>query len=349
MAGNAGLVGYVQCGQSPIPREIVPIQYHLRLILGLGSRQAGIQIQILGPRVVDAKLETLRQAAPHIHLQRVIAGVAFRIPEESRSQIRVGPRLHRDVLRALRHGAFRGAGRATRDAALRIGTDRRWNRVGIDAQQAMVSMRADIGQPKNCVFVKLLLDREIPFLDRWSFGVRLYSLRREDGAGLRNARAAGGRRRNTRNDRQDGSQGNAGVRDRSVAEARERATQTLQDEAVRRAVEGVRRPVLYRGKQVYIQGKPLFEIEYSDQLLIRLLEAFNPEKYGRRVEQINLMDMDPDKLTPEQLDCIAEHLIKKALAGQPEAVVAEARRRLEAGEAVTVEALAEEMTEEPGK
>jgi hypothetical protein len=133
------------------------------------------------------------------------------------------------------------------------------------------------------------------------------------------------------------------------AEARERATQTLQDEAVRRAVEGVRRPVLYRGKQVYIQGKPLFEIEYSDQLLIRLLEAFNPEKYGRRVEQINLMDIDPDKLTPEQLDCIAEHLIKKALAGQPEAVVAEARRRLEAGEAVTVEALAEEMTEEPGK
>src|ERR1022692_2427202 len=133
------------------------------------------------------------------------------------------------------------------------------------------------------------------------------------------------------------------------AEARERATQTLQDEAVRRAVEGVRRPVLYRGKQVYIQGKPLFEIEYSDQLLIRLLEAYNPEKYGRRVEQINLMDIDPDKLTPAQLDKIAEHLIQKALAGKPEAMVAEARRRLEAGEAVTVEALAEEMTEEPGK
>ena len=82
------------------------------------------------------------------------------------------------------------------------------------------------------------------------------------------------------------------------AEARERATQTLEDEAVRRAVKGVRRPVLYRGKQVYIQGEPLFEIEYSDQLLIRLLEAFNPEKYGRRVEQVNLMNIDPDKLTP---------------------------------------------------
>jgi len=32
--------------------------------------------------------------------------------------------------------------------------------------------------------------------------------------------------------------------------------------------------VLYRGKQVYIQGEPLFDIEYSDQLLIRLLEVF---------------------------------------------------------------------------
>ena len=48
-------------------------------------------------------------------------------------------------------------------------------------------------------------------------------------------------------------------------------------------MEGVCRPVLYRGKQVYIQGEPLFEIDYSDQFLIRLLEAYNPEKYRRRV------------------------------------------------------------------
>jgi hypothetical protein len=114
-------------------------------------------------------------------------------------------------------------------------------------------------------------------------------------------------------------------------------------------VEGVRRPVLYRGKQVYLQGEPLFDIEYSDQLLIRLLEAFNPEKYGRRVEQINLMDIDPNKLSPEMLDKIAEHLLAKALAGKSPAMVDEARRRLEAGETVTVEGLCREMgeTEEP--
>jgi hypothetical protein len=47
---------------------------------------------------------------------------------------------------------------------------------------------------------------------------------------------------------------------------------------------------------------------------------------------------DP-KLTPEQLDCIAEHLIAKALAGKPPEVVAEASRRIEAGETVTIESL----------
>ena len=133
------------------------------------------------------------------------------------------------------------------------------------------------------------------------------------------------------------------------AEARERATQTLEDEAVRRAVEGVRRPVLYRGKQVYIQGEPLFDIEYSDQLLIRLLEAYNPEKYGRRVEQINLMEMDPDKLSPEMLDKIADHLLKKALGDNP-VTISEADRRLTAGENVTFEeAKAIEAPKEPGQ
>ena len=51
------------------------------------------------------------------------------------------------------------------------------------------------------------------------------------------------------------------------------------------------------------------------------------------------MDIHPDKLSPEMLDKIADHLIQKALAGQPKEVVDEARRRIEAGEKVTIEQL----------
>jgi hypothetical protein len=79
-----------------------------------------------------------------------------------------------------------------------------------------------------------------------------------------------------------------------------------------------------------------------------LLEAFNPEKYGRRFEQVNLMDIDPDKLTPEQLDKIANHLLKQALGEN--APIAEISWRLVAGEDLTFEqAKAIEAPKEAGK
>jgi hypothetical protein len=53
-----------------------------------------------------------------------------------------------------------------------------------------------------------------------------------------------------------------------------------------------------------------------------------------------LSDLDPDKMTPEMLDRIAEHLIQKALGPNATSeVVAETKRRLEAGETVTVDAI----------
>jgi hypothetical protein len=58
-----------------------------------------------------------------------------------------------------------------------------------------------------------------------------------------------------------------------------------------------------------------------------------------------LWEMDPDKMTPDQLDCIAEHLLQKVLAGKSQAVADEARRLIEAGETVTVEALYEYAAE----
>jgi hypothetical protein len=54
---------------------------------------------------------------------------------------------------------------------------------------------------------------------------------------------------------------------------------TLEDEAVRRAKDGVEKPVYQGGKLVgHIQ-------EYSDTLLIFLLKGARPEKYRDRIQQ----------------------------------------------------------------
>jgi hypothetical protein len=56
-------------------------------------------------------------------------------------------------------------------------------------------------------------------------------------------------------------------------EAAEDGTDLLELECRRRAVEGVDRPVFYKGQQVGTVK------EYSDRLLIFLLKANRPEKY----------------------------------------------------------------------
>jgi hypothetical protein len=61
-------------------------------------------------------------------------------------------------------------------------------------------------------------------------------------------------------------------------DAAEAGTDLLEDEAVRRAVEGVPRPVFYQGKVVGAVQ------EYSDELLIRMLKARRKAKYSDRVE-----------------------------------------------------------------
>ena len=59
----------------------------------------------------------------------------------------------------------------------------------------------------------------------------------------------------------------------------EQASQKLEDEAVRRAFEGISKPVYQGGKKVGTIK------EYSDTLLIVLLKARLPEKYKDRTEQ----------------------------------------------------------------
>lgn len=117
-------------------------------------------------------------------------------------------------------------------------------------------------------------------------------------------------------------------------QGRHLAVQTLEDEAVRRAVEGIRRPVIHNGVQVVanVNGvrEPLWENEYSDTLLMFLLKALAPHKYNPPRETINLLELDPDLLTSAQLDKLLDHLIVKMVGNDPEAIEA-ARRDLAAG------------------
>jgi hypothetical protein len=65
--------------------------------------------------------------------------------------------------------------------------------------------------------------------------------------------------------------------------AESRATRTLEDEAVRRAHEGIRKPVRYKGK---IVG---YDTEFDNTLLLALLKAGNPEKFrDRSTNDVNL-------------------------------------------------------------
>ena len=112
------------------------------------------------------------------------------------------------------------------------------------------------------------------------------------------------------------------------AEARQRAADMLEDEAVRRAKDGVRRPLVYKGKQVYIQGEPIYQIEYSDHLVIRLLEANAPEKWKPRTENKNINEWDLSKLSSEQLEMLAHQWILQATGNDP-ALAEQTRRELE--------------------
>jgi hypothetical protein len=64
----------------------------------------------------------------------------------------------------------------------------------------------------------------------------------------------------------------------AAREAREVAIEALEEEAHRRAIEGVEDPIYYKGEFVATVRKP------SDTLMIFLLKANRPEKYRERVE-----------------------------------------------------------------
>jgi hypothetical protein len=60
----------------------------------------------------------------------------------------------------------------------------------------------------------------------------------------------------------------------AVSEAIDTGADLLEDEAIRRALDGVDKPVFYKGKEVSVIR------EYSDSLLMFLLKGKRKEKYG---------------------------------------------------------------------
>lgn len=68
------------------------------------------------------------------------------------------------------------------------------------------------------------------------------------------------------------------------------AAGVMEEEAVRRGVEGVKRYKFDAKGNPLLNpetGEPYFEHVYSDALLIALLKATNPKKFGDKLEQTN--------------------------------------------------------------
>jgi hypothetical protein len=93
--------------------------------------------------------------------------------------------------------------------------------------------------------------------------------------------------------------------------AEECAAQALEDEAIRRAKEGVKRPVMYQGEPVKLNGRILYEIKYSDGLLIALLKRFRPKLYCEHVSA----DVTERVDIAERLQAARKRLLEMRAAG----------------------------------
>ncbi len=107
------------------------------------------------------------------------------------------------------------------------------------------------------------------------------------------------------------------------AQALEEAADRLEEEARRRAVEGVEHPIIHGGKRVLDDdGQPLSIRRYSDGLLLALLKARRPLLFR---ERLNPDGHSPHAPTPD-LSALRQRL-EKALA---EAIAREAVGRVPA-------------------
>jgi hypothetical protein len=97
------------------------------------------------------------------------------------------------------------------------------------------------------------------------------------------------------------------------------AADSLEEEARRRAVEGVKKPIYQGGKRIgYVQ-------EYSDTLLIFLLKGAKPDKYRERYEN----NQNSFEYSAADIEALNEYESERILAGDdPRAVFAASRKRI---------------------
>lgn len=94
-------------------------------------------------------------------------------------------------------------------------------------------------------------------------------------------------------------------------EALEIAGDRFEAEAARRAVDGVEKPVFYKGEVVG------YEVQYSDSLLAKLLDGSKPGKYRHNVTEIKgeikgsigiaILPMTAKNVEDWERDCISLH------------------------------------------
>jgi hypothetical protein len=91
-------------------------------------------------------------------------------------------------------------------------------------------------------------------------------------------------------------------------EANEEAADALEQEARRRALDGVEEPVFYRGERVGSVRK------YSDQLLMVLLMAKRPEQFRERLDITSKADPGVDVIDPKVMKTLTDTELETARA-----------------------------------
>jgi hypothetical protein len=112
-------------------------------------------------------------------------------------------------------------------------------------------------------------------------------------------------------------------------------TRRLVDEAVRRAHDGVRKLVLYKGTPVRYKGQLVWEHIYSDHLMIKLLEAGDPDRFNRQKVAPFDDDFDFDKMTEGQTLKMLEWLKKRIETAKSMQAMREPAVQLAAAEEAT--------------